>query len=163
MSDDIIMVVMDTIIMPIGSKKSLHQHQHGQSMVEFALILPLFVLFIVGIFDLGRAFFAFIAISNAAREGARVYTFWPDRTTIPNIETAVTTELGTAPLVDVSNLDSIQIECGILYDVVPIDLNTRCPTEQPIRVTVAYNFDLILGILFPGHLTLRRSAIMMVP
>ena len=49
----------------------------GESLVEFALVLPLFVLLIVGVFDLGRAFFAFIAISNAAREGTRVVQFWP--------------------------------------------------------------------------------------
>jgi Flp pilus assembly protein TadG len=54
---------------------TLGKHKKGQSMVEFALLLPLFVLLIIGIFDLGRAFFSFIAIMNAAREGARVITF----------------------------------------------------------------------------------------
>ncbi|HEX5039095.1 MAG TPA: TadE family protein [Candidatus Limnocylindria bacterium] len=44
----------------------------GQSLVEFALILPVFVLLIVGILDFGRAVFAFNTLNNAAREGARV-------------------------------------------------------------------------------------------
>lgn len=44
----------------------------GQSMVEFALILPLFVLLLLGIFDLGRAVFAYNTINNAAREAGRL-------------------------------------------------------------------------------------------
>lgn len=41
-------------------------------MVEFALILPIFVLMLVGIFDFGRAIYAYNTISNAAREAVRV-------------------------------------------------------------------------------------------
>ncbi len=48
------------------------RERRGQSMVEFALILPIFVLVLVGIFDLGRGIYAFNTISQAAREGARL-------------------------------------------------------------------------------------------
>ena len=41
-------------------------------MVEFALIVPIFVLVMVGIFDVGRAVFAFNTINQAAREAARL-------------------------------------------------------------------------------------------
>ena len=44
----------------------------GQGLVEFALVLPIFVLILVGIFDLGRAVFAYNTLTNAAREGARM-------------------------------------------------------------------------------------------
>ena len=44
----------------------------GQSMVEFALILPIFVLLVFGILDIGRAVYAYHTINNAATEGARV-------------------------------------------------------------------------------------------
>jgi Flp pilus assembly protein TadG len=43
----------------------------GQALVEFALIIPLFLLVLVAIFDLGRAVFAYNTLTNAAREGAR--------------------------------------------------------------------------------------------
>lgn len=46
--------------------------RRGQSLVEFALVLPLFLLFIFGIVDLGRGVFAYNAIQNSAREGVRV-------------------------------------------------------------------------------------------
>jgi Flp pilus assembly protein TadG len=44
----------------------------GQTLSEFALVIPLVILIFMGIFDLGRAVYAFTTISNAAREGARV-------------------------------------------------------------------------------------------
>src|SRR6188472_942734 len=46
--------------------------RRGQALVEFALVLPIFVLFMVAIFDLGRAAFAYNTLTNAAREGARM-------------------------------------------------------------------------------------------
>jgi Flp pilus assembly protein TadG len=50
----------------------LHDRSRGQSIVEFALILPIFVLVLVGIFDAGRAVFAYNTINNAAREAGRL-------------------------------------------------------------------------------------------
>lgn len=44
----------------------------GQALVEFALVLPLFILILVGIFDLGRAVYAFNTVNNAAREAVRL-------------------------------------------------------------------------------------------
>jgi hypothetical protein len=45
---------------------------HGQSLVEFALVLPVFILVLVSLFDLGRGVFAYNTLTNAAREGARL-------------------------------------------------------------------------------------------
>ena len=44
----------------------------GQALVEFALVLPIFLLIVFGVFELGRAVFAYNTVANAAREGARV-------------------------------------------------------------------------------------------
>jgi hypothetical protein len=150
--------------MVTGRSTSLFKKMKGQSMVEFALILPLFVLFIIGIFELGRAFFAYIAITNAAREGARVVTFWPGKTTIANVNTAIDTEIESSPMVTVGNIAVRRIECGNSYQLVTNDTQLEnCPEEEPIRVTIEYNFDLILDLFFPSQITLRRSAEMMVP
>ena len=42
----------------------------GQSVVEFALVLPVLLLLVGGAIDLGRVFYSQISISDAAREGA---------------------------------------------------------------------------------------------
>ncbi|GLZ30130.1 hypothetical protein Lesp02_23200 [Lentzea sp. NBRC 105346] len=41
-------------------------------MVEFALVLPLLLLLVCGIVDLGRALHAQVVLTQAAREGARL-------------------------------------------------------------------------------------------
>jgi len=44
----------------------------GQALVEFALVIPIFLLIVVALFDLGTAVFAYNSLTNAAREGARM-------------------------------------------------------------------------------------------
>jgi Flp pilus assembly protein TadG len=43
----------------------------AQSLLEFALILPMLLLLVTGFLDLGRAFFFYSSLTNASREGAR--------------------------------------------------------------------------------------------
>lgn len=45
--------------------------RRGQSLVEFALILPVFLLILFGLFDMGRAVYAWSTINNASREASR--------------------------------------------------------------------------------------------
>jgi Flp pilus assembly protein TadG len=44
----------------------------GQALVEFALVLPVFLLIVFGVIDAGRLIFTYNEVSNAARAGARV-------------------------------------------------------------------------------------------
>lgn len=44
----------------------------GQALVEIALVLPVLLIILLGIFDFGRAVYAYNAVSNSAREAARV-------------------------------------------------------------------------------------------
>lgn len=48
-----------------------HGDERGASMVEFALVLPVFLLLLFGLFDVGRLVYVNNAVSEAAREGAR--------------------------------------------------------------------------------------------
>jgi hypothetical protein len=43
----------------------------GQALVEFALIIPIFVLVTIGIFEGGRAIYTYNALSNGVREALR--------------------------------------------------------------------------------------------
>jgi Flp pilus assembly protein TadG len=52
--------------------------KQGQSILEFAITIPLLLLMLVGIFDLGRATFYYSSITNSAREGARYGIINPD-------------------------------------------------------------------------------------
>lgn len=47
------------------------QKQRGQGVLEFALTLPITLLFILGIVEFGRLMITYTAISSASREAAR--------------------------------------------------------------------------------------------
>ena len=46
--------------------------ERGAELIEFAIVAPLLILLLAGIFDFGMMFRTFEAVTNAAREGARV-------------------------------------------------------------------------------------------
>jgi Flp pilus assembly protein TadG len=48
-----------------------HGPERGAAAVEFALVLPLFLLLVFGIIDFSRAFNVQLTVSDAAAEGAR--------------------------------------------------------------------------------------------
>ena len=45
--------------------------REGQALIELALILPLLLMVIIGLFEFGRAVFVYANLFNAAREGVR--------------------------------------------------------------------------------------------
>lgn len=47
------------------------KEERGQSLVEFALILPILVLFILGIIDFGFIFFNYLTVEEASRDAVR--------------------------------------------------------------------------------------------
>ena len=57
-------------------RKRIRQ-DHGQDLVETALVLPLLLLLLLSIVQLGIVFFQYNSISNAAREGARYAIIHP--------------------------------------------------------------------------------------
>ncbi len=85
----------------------LHQHrltsrEHGQSIIEFALVMPFLVLILLGIIDLSRAYQTYVVVTNASREGARWGATHPtDNTGIQTRATAEAADSGVT--VNVSN------------------------------------------------------------
>ncbi|MGZ5408336.1 MAG: TadE/TadG family type IV pilus assembly protein, partial [Aeromicrobium sp.] len=48
------------------------RRREGQSLVEFAVVLPVFLLILAGIIDFGLGLYSQMTVINAAREGARL-------------------------------------------------------------------------------------------
>lgn len=51
--------------------RRLHRSQRGAALVEFAVILPVLIILLFGVWEMGRIFDAWLVVTNAAREGAR--------------------------------------------------------------------------------------------
>ena len=49
----------------------MQNKQKGQSIIEFALVLPLFLLLVFGLFYIGMFFADYLTLSSIARSSAR--------------------------------------------------------------------------------------------
>ena len=127
--------------------RSLREERRGQTLVEFALVLPLLVLVLVGIFDFGRAIFAYNTVSNAAREGARLAIV--DQTTSDIQQIAA----GAATALDVAEAD-VSVDFRTSDTAAAGSCNSRVGTPTIVGciavVTVPYTYDAATPVI--GHL-----------
>jgi Flp pilus assembly protein TadG len=62
--------------------RTLRESDAGQSLVEFSMILPIFLILLFALVDFGRGFYSWMVITNAAREGARAAAVQSDAATV---------------------------------------------------------------------------------
>jgi len=133
----------------LNSNRVRHLLDQGQSLVEFALVLPVLLIVLLGVLDLGRLYFAYVTVTNASREGARLGMIKPANTA--SIQTRTQRESANALHLSSSN---IVIECAAYSNNPPYAYSTEQCVEddlQPgdrIRVTVNYNFQFLSLYLF---------------
>ena len=127
------------------SKKSMKSGRKGQDLVEFAIAVPLLLLLLFGAIDLGRLFHASITITNAARVGARYITMDP----YPNDSGVFDIAKGLA--VKEAQDSGIQISYdNVGNPVCQISFGGRCAPLEPVKLSVSYDFQLLLGPILPG-------------
>lgn len=54
-----------------SSHKRPFRRERAQAIVEFAIALPVLLMLLIGIFEVGRMIFIYAAVNNASREAAR--------------------------------------------------------------------------------------------
>ncbi len=117
----------------------------GQALVEFALVLPVFVLLVFGALEFGRAYYDMHLLTSAAREGARTGSL-PDKlesdvqSTVDDFLTRVGLNGTWTTSVTVEDESGTQRPGG-LADAIEGDL---------VFVTVSYDFRVLVGSLLPG-------------
>ena len=108
----------------------------GQALVEFALILPIFILLLVGIFDMGRAVYDYNVISNAARQAIRVAIVNQDTAAITNEAVQHSIGIATASDVTVQFVDTATATTYTTCSAAP----TGCHLGWQAVVTVTYDY-----------------------
>ena len=119
--------------------------EHGAGAVEFAFIVPLLLVLVLGIAEFGHAFQVQGTLSAAAREGARVMALQNDpaaakaavRNASPTLDPAVT---------------NAQIQVS---DVCP----PTTTTTRNVRVTVEYPMPFLTGF-FGADIDLTGTGVM---
>lgn len=63
---------MTALVVRCRDRQPARRRDRGQTLVEFALVFPVFILLLFGLLDMGRFVYLNSTLSQAAREGARV-------------------------------------------------------------------------------------------
>ncbi|VXC72270.1 putative TadZ/CpaE, associated with Flp pilus assembly [Arthrobacter sp. 9V] len=114
-------------------RRSTVNSQSGAVAVEFALVLPIFLVLVLGIFEFGRAFNIQISLSEAAREAARYAA-------IHQSESGYA--VGDAQAAGVAAAPSVDLDPG--------DISIASTGTSPcnVEVNIAYSTPWMTG--FPG-------------
>ncbi len=110
--------------------------EKGQALVEFALLVPIFLVLMFAIVDFGMGFHSWITVTNSAREGARIGAV---QATTAQIETRVR---DTSDLINEDTKMTVTVGCGPSSDPPPTG---TCPSQpgESVVVRVDYDYDLI--------------------
>jgi Flp pilus assembly protein TadG len=135
----------------VAPARGFFARETGQSLVEIALALPILLLVLLGLADIGRAFYYTTAVASAARQGAAYVAAVasPDAPTLKQKACAAT---GIDPSGSCGGAMRVSTTC-----------DGATPPPGSVNVQVSYDLQLISGYLVnrifsSPTLTLRACA-----
>ena len=150
----------------------------GQAMVEFALVIPVFLLVLSGILDFGFMLFTRMSVINAAREGARVAAMTADDTTIVNAVQKRVVSAGSSGGITVNPTTDVTLLClqttSSSYSATTktpqctwtlYNKDTNKSGAQPgdsVSVTVNYSYKSFFPLLFGTSFNLSSTVQMVL-
>ena len=118
----------------------------GQSLVEFALVLPVFLLLLFGVIDGGRAIFAYNQMSQVTRAVARVAS-------TACFETTPACDQTTGPIATSIASQGAGYQSPVTWTVQCVDPTTGsvrgatfCNVGDLVRVSIAASFSLLTPV-----------------
>ena len=141
-------------------KINSRNRERGSAMVEAAICIPLLLVLMVGIFEVGRAYETWQVLTNAAREGARAAT-------MPSSDPNNTRELIRQYMANGQLVNSATAAVNIDEGAT---INVNGTAVSASLVTVDYPFTFIMlqpivrlvspGATVGGPITMRATAVM---
>jgi Flp pilus assembly protein TadG len=111
-------------------KKRKDEGEKGQALAEFALIIPVLLILLVGVFEIGYGLNSYLTVVDAARDGARLGA------------------KGSASDADIRALivrETERLKDGVAASDVTI-ARDNTPGDSSIEVKVCYDHSLIMGV-----------------
>jgi Flp pilus assembly protein TadG len=100
--------------------------ERGQDAVEFALIISVLLLVLMGIFDMGRVAYSYSVLLNAAREGARYGVIHPT---------------------DTAGIKATVLNMAVGLDPSALTVTTTAPDSSTIQVSLSYQFTFVTPVI----------------
>ena len=141
-------------------KPDTRKHERGQAMLETAIALPILLVLMVGIFEVGRAYETWQVLTNAAREGARMAV-------TPSGTQVATTALVREYMLN-GQLPSYATAAVVVNKGASINVNGSAVSASSVIVDYPFEFIMLQpivrlvapGATVGGPLTMRATAIM---
>ena len=108
-------------------------NKRGQNLVEFALVVPMLLLLVIGIAEFGRAWMTQNILTGAAREAVRLL--------------AVPASGGGGATAANARAVTVLASAGITADNLVV---ADAASFEPVSVTITYNFPVALAGFIPG-------------
>jgi Flp pilus assembly protein TadG len=129
--------------------------QRGQSMVELAVFLMVILWLLAGAIDFGVGFLSYVAIRDAAQEGA----------TYGSLHPADTADIIARVRASSSSPVNLEDTSVVNVDVLPI--GQEC-AGNPLTVRVVYDYALMMPLLSiitgnPIHITAKSTSVILTP
>jgi Flp pilus assembly protein TadG len=154
--------------------RKVRRREEAQSLAEFALILPIFLILVFGIIDFGMGLRAYITVAQATREGARYGVVGNQAGTFTaggtgDCDGATTNSIvgkvcSTINGLDLTNIETVTTDCTATSTTPP------CNPGDPIEVHTEYSYYYItpvrsiINVLSGGsmddHITVSSTATM---
>ncbi len=123
-------------------RRLMRRHERGAAMVEFALILPILVLLLAVIVEVGDAINAYLSVVSASRDGARL--------------------IARADATDAEARALVLTDTGRLRDANATDVTitrTTIGSRNAVQVQVCHNHGLVMRYpLLPARDPMRMCA-----
>jgi Flp pilus assembly protein TadG len=135
------------------------RRERGQSILEFAAVVPIFLLVVMGIVDFGVGLKSWIQVTNAAREAARYGAIY-----------CSAGEIDGTPVADLVVQRAIDSATGLALDASQVSVSSNCDaghSTESVIVSIDYDYKLIspiggmmsfLGGGIPSTIALSASA-----
>jgi len=106
-----------------GDKKRL---QRGQDLMEYALVLPIMLLILMSILDLGRVVYVYSSLHNSVRDGARYGIISPT---------------------DAAGIESVVFDKAVGLDPADLVVSVVQPNQEIIQVGATYQFTAVSPVV----------------
>ncbi|QGG48567.1 TadE/TadG family type IV pilus assembly protein [Heliorestis convoluta] len=138
-------------------KKVWSNHNKGQGLIEFALILPIFIMFFFSIIDLGRLMYYHTMVDNATRVTMRMISVGISEEEIANNLSSITAPLtGTTTVISSTSTDDQGDLCTqftltpasghVMIVTVTPPYDTSLTIGEQIGVSIHYKMDFLTPI-----------------
>ncbi|MEI7743433.1 MAG: TadE family protein [Chloroflexota bacterium] len=126
----------------------------GQALVEFTLVVPIFILLLAGMIDFGFGLYSYMSVQAAAREGARLGTTDCAAADCAAAVTSRTQGSGSGLSL------AVAVACTSAAGVA--EACTASKTGDTVTVTASYTYNMIWPLAFGTQIPMASSVKMML-